>query len=408
MLTMRPTMHTKARVRSTFLSRARALWQTGISARKIMKGTSIAMIISAQLFSVSVEFITVSSIEMVRRIERMLPTMRSLVQYSGSCNSLFIFGILLSAFNTRVKMGFLSISSFAAIVSSTIVIITCWFVATSDKSSNIKAITGCIEAFHEARSIYKHSGKSCFSPDLNSFYGTHKDAFVICRVLSIVCGFFWILTGISAFIKPKVCLILGIISNILFVCSFTTVVSRTRYNEQCELYREMASCMYGEEGYETAGRAFDKDEAVAMKGMYKSYELLWGSSIVSFITGAYQIACAIVLVYREQMFQAELVRIPGRESEASLQLQSISMRAERMVESVPQTESELPMTADDDEEEEQSEGTDKEEEPEEKKEEEPEEKNVKKLADYNLDQEPIDRARIPGFAERNQEKKKQC
>lgn len=205
------------------------------------------------------------------------------------------------------------VSSAIGTIIASMVLVCCWLAAIEDTELTSNTPGGCIKRFHELRDHSKSYSNYtvCITDELNSYYKISKDAYSLCRILAILCGFLWILTAVMAFFKATLYLVFGLVANIVFLASFATVVDRTRYNQQCELYSEMAACVFGERGYETAGRAFDTEEMTAMKHMHDSYELIWGSALACVILGTYQIGCAIASIYDEGLAIAELTGIEG-------------------------------------------------------------------------------------------------
>lgn len=244
-------------------------------------------------------------------------------------------------------MNFLSTSSSIAIALAGILIMICWFIAIDDTASKGGGHRGCIERLHETRGYADLIPSKCFTEELNSHYGLHEDIYILCRICSAVCGILWIITGLTVCISRTIYLLAGIGSSIAFLIVFAVVIERTRYNHQCELYTELMHCLYGSTKYELVWYTFTSNSAVAMKNMYNSYELIWGSSLACIIVGVYQIICAIVLVYRERKKYTKSIELGESERLQNMQTQPMFTRIEvnNIIENKAQQEAQIPKCA---------------------------------------------------------------
>lgn len=197
-------------------------------------------------------------------------------------------------YNKLFLMAFLATSSAGASFLAGAMIIICWLIAIHDNVLIKRDCGGCIKYLHDA---IPNIGNT----DYKNFLKLNKDVYIIAFILSIVCGCFWIITGVLAFIKPMFHLVAGILTNIIFICTFVPIIDRMRFNQQCDLYQTETKDPSGNHINFCSG----KDNIWTMKYMYSSYELIWGSSMACFIFAAYQIICAIALVYVESMGEVQ-------------------------------------------------------------------------------------------------------
>jgi len=186
-------------------------------------------------------------------------------------------------------MGFLTTSSAGASFLAGVVIITCWLIAIHDDVLIRRKCGGCI------RNLRKHIS-DMQGGSLKNYYKLNKDAYLITFILSIIIGGFWMITGALAFVKPMFHLISGIITTIIFICTFAPLVDRMRFNEQCRLYSEGIK-----KNFNQICGGTNSEHVRTMKYIYSSYELFWASSMACFIFAGYQIICAIAAVYDERM-----------------------------------------------------------------------------------------------------------
>eukprot|EP00826_Nyctotherus_ovalis_P013399 TRINITY_DN13616_c0_g1_i2.p2 TRINITY_DN13616_c0_g1~~TRINITY_DN13616_c0_g1_i2.p2 ORF type:complete len:213 (+),score=47.12 TRINITY_DN13616_c0_g1_i2:73-711(+) len=121
----------------------------------------------------------------------------------------------------------------------------------------------------------------------DSYYRTHMDAFPYLISFGVICGLLWMGTAFLSRINAKYYLLAGIGTTTVFVCVFTPMVERMR---------DMRLC--GEIDSTVVDSLFDTYEK-SLKRMEVSYELFWGSSMACFLLAAYQIGCAIAMVYEE-------------------------------------------------------------------------------------------------------------
>ena len=193
-------------------------------------------------------------------------------------------------------MVFLRISSAFGILFSAIAMCVCWILAIGDEEIG-NEIRGCIALLGSGSLTYDYGNFYEVAADdyRHLFFGGHKRVSTLCLITIIVFLFLPIITAIMARYRDSLYLITGILESIIFLCFFTLVIDRTRYNKQCEYYKNVQRVKGGNADLE---RIFYSDKIAAMKNIYKSYEFIWGSSIAFIIASAYQIGCAIVLIYR--------------------------------------------------------------------------------------------------------------
>lgn len=174
-------------------------------------------------------------------------------------------------------MGFLARTSAVGIGLAGALIFICWIIAAKDNFLDRPG--GCIQKFHDSISS---------STDLKSYYKKNQDAYPVLISFGAICGSFWILTAILSFVNPVYYLTGGIFTTLMFICSFVPLVEILRQDRQCDLYQKIAN---GTDIY--AGI----DNVKKVKNIKNSYEIFWGSSIACFILAAYQIGCAITMIY---------------------------------------------------------------------------------------------------------------
>lgn len=187
-------------------------------------------------------------------------------------------------------MAFLATSSAGASFLAGAMIMICWLLAIHDNVLIKRKCGGCIKFLHDGISKLDSS-------EDKDFLKLNKDVYIIAFVLSIACGCFWLITAVLAFIKPMFHLVAGILTTIIFICTFVPIIDRMRFNQQCYILKEVLKT--GQTYNDICGGA--GEYMWTMKYMFSSYELIWGSSMACFIFAAYQIICAIALVYVESM-----------------------------------------------------------------------------------------------------------
>lgn len=186
-------------------------------------------------------------------------------------------------------MGFLSSSSAAAAFLAGCMIIIGWMIAIHDDVMIKRSCGGCIYKFHKL-----NKG----SDDYGKYLKLHKDAYPVTFAFAIICCVFWLITAAMAVIKPVLHLAIGVLNTIMFICVFVPVIERLRHNQQCYYYLTLGG---------TTATTFPElcirgtDPNWAMKYMFSSYEMFWGSSMCCFLFAAYQIICATAMVYNERM-----------------------------------------------------------------------------------------------------------
>eukprot|EP00826_Nyctotherus_ovalis_P048598 TRINITY_DN5743_c0_g1_i3.p1 TRINITY_DN5743_c0_g1~~TRINITY_DN5743_c0_g1_i3.p1 ORF type:complete len:320 (-),score=68.16 TRINITY_DN5743_c0_g1_i3:126-1085(-) len=195
-------------------------------------------------------------------------------------------------------MSFLTSSSAGASFLAGALIMICWLLAIHDNVLVKRKCGGCIKYLHNGINDYKDAND--YDSDYRDYLKLNKDVYVIAFTLSIICGVLWLVTAALAFVKALLQLIVGIVTTIIFICTFVPLVDRMRFNQQCSYYIQLEG-FRGNNLILTNVCHGDNDRIWTMKHMYTSYELFWGSSMACFILAAYQIICAIGLVYREEM-----------------------------------------------------------------------------------------------------------
>jgi len=198
-------------------------------------------------------------------------------------------------------MRFLCVSSIIGTFLSGIVILVVWIVVVNDGMGSYTG--GCVKRLNSFLNnmrywgVYHNFYEIAADDYRHLFLGEHKGVYVLCVITMIFCFLGSTITGIIGFCYALLYLITGILKTIIFLCCFAVIIYRTRYDKQCESYRNMSRVIDGDDYY--MRYLFDHDRIKTMKNTYRPYELLWGSSMAFIIASVYQIGCAIVLVYRE-------------------------------------------------------------------------------------------------------------
>jgi len=174
-------------------------------------------------------------------------------------------------------MKFLAHTSAIGIGMAGILIFVCWILAARDNTNKFPG--GCIRLF---------SNNIRRSGDLKRYYMGNQNAFAILVSFGVICGILWIVTAALAFVKATYYLLVGIITTIMFICSFVPLVEIIRFMRQCDAATNEMNIDIN-----------FKDEEWKVKRVNDSYEIFWGTSIACFILAAYQIGCAITMVYEE-------------------------------------------------------------------------------------------------------------
>ena len=158
--------------------------------------------------------------------------------------------------------------------------------------------------FHE-----KVRGMQADIESLGEYYTVKGDAYPLLVSFAVICGTFWLITGILGFVNRKAYFTLGIINTIIFTVVFTCIYERVKNELPCARYNDMigntisASYMIVTTGVPTkAAWAYYgcklSDDWYAKHG-FDSYDFFWVSSLICFILTAYQLACAATLCYEE-------------------------------------------------------------------------------------------------------------
>jgi len=186
-------------------------------------------------------------------------------------------------------MGFLQVTSFIATLICGMLIFICWLIAAHDNKFLKGECGGCIEKLNDAL-----SGKS---GSLMRYYQNSKDGYNLLVAFGVICGVFWIVDAIFAWIKIKIHLIIGGITQIIFVVIFAILVERLRNNRPCTYYGEVLQ-LTGISPWTAAGcKTSDNWET---KHQFDSYEMFWGSSVIIFLLSCYHLAAATALVVEEE------------------------------------------------------------------------------------------------------------
>ena len=165
-------------------------------------------------------------------------------------------------------------SAIAAIICGVLILIL-WLVAANDKGEddgNLHKCRGCIFYYHD----------SLGSSDLDTWKKNNRDAYPLLIAFGVICGVFWMATGALGFFVnnsmfAKLYVGAGVGTYLIFVVLFPIIVERAFPTlNTCANYCSKSSDWY-------------------VKHYLDSYEEFWGSSLVCFILGAYQIICAIYL-----------------------------------------------------------------------------------------------------------------
>lgn len=179
-------------------------------------------------------------------------------------------------------MSRLALTSSAGIFVAGLLIFLCWVIAANDKKLAKGDAVGCVKRFNELI-------KDIPDKSLKRYYRTHMDAFPYLISFGVICGLLWMGTAFLSRVSAKLYLVVGTGTTIVFVCVFTPMVERMR---------DMRLCF--EIGEAEIDSLFDTYER-KLKRIEVSYELFWGSSMACFLLAAYQIGCAIAMVYEESM-----------------------------------------------------------------------------------------------------------
>jgi hypothetical protein len=182
---------------------------------------------------------------------------------------------------------FLRLTSALGIILTGIVVLILWILAANDKGTEgdgLYGCKGCNRIVHDALrdDYYVNTPAYGFSSSLNTWAKNNRDAFSVLVAFGVILGVFWMITGAIGFIArtefmAKLYFIMGIITYLIFDIMFPIIVEKiTWVNAHCA-------------GPNSVCR---KDRDWVEKRGYDSYEWFWGSSLVAFIMGAYQIASA--------------------------------------------------------------------------------------------------------------------
>jgi len=190
-------------------------------------------------------------------------------------------------------MGFLAVSSSVLVFCAGLGVIVCWTVVSGDKYHKDGDCGGCIYLLHQ--SIDESPS------ELKGYYKLSKNSYPYLLSFGIVIGVIWITTAFLV-VKPRYYLVSGIIGAIAFICVFVPLLERMRRNQACKLYArikddDLADLWEGE---------CKIDDHWLLKHMYDSYDLFWGSALAFIFISMYQMACAIALVYEEEVNTALL------------------------------------------------------------------------------------------------------
>lgn len=185
------------------------------------------------------------------------------------------------------EMGFLAMSSSIAIFIAGLAIMVCWSIASGDDMFIYGHCGGCIRLLHKL--VWE-------SDQPQDYYRSAKDPFPLLLTFGVLCGVLWIVTSIAVVARPRYYLISGLLTTIIFICSFVPLVERMRRNQTCTLYADLT----GTDIVTAWNAACRGDGHWQLKHMYDSFEVFWGSSAGCFLAAAYQVGCGIAMTYEDE------------------------------------------------------------------------------------------------------------
>lgn len=182
---------------------------------------------------------------------------------------------------------FLRLTSALGVILTGILVLVLWILAANDKGTEGDGrygCKGCNRIVHDALrdDYYINNPVYGFDDDLNTWAMNNRNPFPLLIAFGIILGVFWMITGAIGFLArteymAKLYFIMGILTYVIFVIMFPIIIERITWaNAHCS--GPNAVCRNDREWIEKRG--------------YDSYEWFWGSSLVAFILGAYQIAAA--------------------------------------------------------------------------------------------------------------------
>ncbi len=182
----------------------------------------------------------------------------------------------------------LRLSSAVGVILTGILVLVLWVLAANDKGTQgdgqYYGCKGCNRIVHDALrdDYYKNTPAYGFSDSLNTWTLNNRDPFSILIAFGIILGVFWMITGAIGFLArseymAKLYFISGVVTYLIFVIIFPIIIERITWaNAHCT--GPAAVCRSDREWLE--------------KHSYESYEWFWGTSLVAFIVGAYQVVSA--------------------------------------------------------------------------------------------------------------------
>ena len=173
-------------------------------------------------------------------------------------------------------MHILAKTSAAGIFVAGLLIFLCWIIAAHDEKLIKRKIGGCIQKFH------KHV-KNIEDKSLRRYYRANKDVYPYLISFGVICGLLWMGTAAAVLTNPKYYLAAGSVTTLMFICIFVPMV------ERIQSIRSHNNCFEDNDDYVWRERH-----------MEDSFDMIWGSSIVCFLLSAYQIGCALALIYNEE------------------------------------------------------------------------------------------------------------
>jgi hypothetical protein len=182
-------------------------------------------------------------------------------------------------------MSKLALTSSIGIFVAGLLVFLCWVIAANDKKLAGGNAVGCIKKFNEMINELDLS--------LKRYYRGNQDAFVYLIAFGVICGILWMGTAVLGRINAKYYLFAGIGTTVAFICVFTSIVERLRDERLCDEILRI-----GSPTPDLMSDLFGTGEKI-LKHTEISYELFWGSSMTCFLLAAYQIGCAIAMVYEE-------------------------------------------------------------------------------------------------------------
>eukprot|EP01022_Parablepharisma_sp_SALTPOND_P011490 TRINITY_DN147_c0_g1_i2.p2 TRINITY_DN147_c0_g1~~TRINITY_DN147_c0_g1_i2.p2 ORF type:complete len:216 (-),score=5.20 TRINITY_DN147_c0_g1_i2:288-935(-) len=184
-----------------------------------------------------------------------------------------------------------------------ITVLIMWIVVVHDKGKEVNyryECHGCNYIFHEAleegtayREVYAEGYTDYL--ELNEWSKKYNDPYPAFIGFGVTIGMLWITTSFVGYLvntkyKAWAYFLLGATAYILFVIAFLVLYIRMEYAE-------------GPCG-ELWNRICEKDNYWEYKHRSDSFDQFWGSAILGFVVGAYQLGAAIYLINQNEVFSA--------------------------------------------------------------------------------------------------------